>query len=200
MRMIIALLALVALGACSDAGDEVAQPSRPAGSVSEAADVVAAVRRLPEFAKLTLMLEASGVGEELARLPAVTLLAPRDTAFAELPPGSVQAMMAPGYAATLRGQLRALALPRLLTASEFRTEIDAAGGTLVLASLGSPSLSFARDGDIILVTAPDGSRASLGSLEIGAGNGAVYVLDHWPGPVPAPLPQTLPAPTPPPAT
>ncbi len=188
LRTATAALLLGCLAACGEAGDEVAAPARPAGTAAEAEDVVAAIRRLPEFSGMTLMLEASGVGPELAAAPSITLLAVRDTGLAELPPRTVDAMMAPAYAATLSGQLRSLALPRLLTAAELRTEIDAAGGTLVQRSLAGTALSFARDGDLIIVTAPDGSRASMGSLEIGAGNGAVYVLDHWLGGTPSPLP------------
>lgn len=188
----IALLIAVLAG-CTDASEETAPPTRPAGSSEEAGDVVAAVRRLPEFAELTLMLEASAVGQELAALPAVTLLAPRDTAFAELPPRTAAAMRAPAYAASLRGQLRALALPRLLTAGELRTAIDAAGGMLLLPSLAGPPLSFTREGELLFVTAPGGARASMGSAEIGAGNGAVYVLDGWLGEVPPPLPAPAPA-------
>lgn len=187
-RIAISTMALTCLAACSGAEEEVAAANRPAGAASEAADVTAALARLPEFSHFTLMLEATGVGGELVHLPAVTLLAVRDTGLAELPARTVPAMMAPAYSATLRGQLRALALPRLLTAGELRTQIDAAGGTLVVPSIGGPSLSFARDGEMLFVTAPDGSRASMGSAEIGAGNGAVYVLDGWLGAAPPPLP------------
>jgi uncharacterized surface protein with fasciclin (FAS1) repeats len=84
--------------------------------------------------------------------------------------------------------LRGMALPRLLRAGELRTAIDAAGGSLSLPSLAGPPLSFSRAGEQIFVTAPSGARASMGSADIGAGNGAVYVLDAWIGPVPAPLP------------
>ncbi len=193
------MAALIAcLTACSDAPEEAVAANRPAGSAAEAADVVAAITRLPEFSQVTLMLEATGVGAELAQAPAVTLLAARDTALAELPSHTVPALLAPAYGTALRDQLRAMALPRLLTAGELRTEIDAAGGTLTIASIGGPSLSFSRDGDMLMVTAPNGARASMGSAEIGAGNGAVYVLDGWIGAVPPPLPAP-PAPPPSPA-
>lgn len=189
-----AIAAPLLLSACNREEDAAPAPQRPAGAAYEAAHVVAAINRLPEFSQFMLMLESTGLQRELESAPALTLLAVRDTALAELPTGTVQAMLAPANANVLRGQLRALALPRLLTAGELRTEIDAAGGMLSLQTLGGVPLSFSRDGEMLIVTAPDGSRASMGSAEIGAANGAVYVLDGWLGPAPAPLAPTPQAP------
>lgn len=188
-RLFLALLAVGTLASCGLDQAEVDEPVRPAGTALEASDVTVAVRRLPEFSQLTLMLESTGVGTELARMPSATLLAPRDTALAELPPRTVPAMMVPAYAATLRASLRGLALPRLLNAPELRTAIDAAGGTLSMPSVAGPPLTFTRSGEMLFVTASTGARASMGSADIGAGNGAVYVLDAWIGPVPVPLPE-----------
>jgi uncharacterized surface protein with fasciclin (FAS1) repeats len=188
MRTWTLAILIAGLSACDSSEEAAAPVNRPAGTAAEAADVTAAITRLPEFSQATLMLEATGVGPELARLPSVTLLVPRDTALAELPPRTVPAMMLPGYTAALRDQLRAMALPQLLTAGELRTQIDESGGTLVLPSIGGASLSFTRVDDMLFVTAGNGARASMGSAEIGAGNGAVYVLDGWLGAVPPPLP------------
>jgi uncharacterized surface protein with fasciclin (FAS1) repeats len=199
MRALFPLLLAIALPACSGEQEATAEQRRPAGSALEAADVVAAVRRLPEFATLTTALEATGVGAELARGETVTLLATRDTGFAELPPRTVPAMMAPAYTPTLRTALRQLALPRLLRAGELRTAIDAAGGSLSLPTLAGPPVIFTRQGEQIFVTFPGGARASMGTQDIGAGNGAVYVLDAWIGPVPPPLPEEPRAPVTPPA-
>jgi uncharacterized surface protein with fasciclin (FAS1) repeats len=185
------LLPLLLFGACTAEDNADPPQQRPAGAAMEAGDAVAAIRRLPEFSVLTTALESTGVAAELAEAPTVTLLATRDTGFAELPPRTVPALLQPAYEPSLRAALRSMALPRLLRADELRAAIDAAGGSLNLPSLGGSTLVFSRDGDQLYVTAPNGARASMGNADIGAGNGAIYVLDGWLGPVPPPLPEQI---------
>ncbi len=141
---------------------------------------------------MTQALESSGVGAELEGLRAVTLLAPRDTAFAELTVARANALLAPPNADMLRGALRGLAIPTMLRAGELRTQIDAAGGTLQLRAIDGSTLSFSHEGEMLMVSNGAGARATMGSLELSAGNGVVYVLDAWIGPVPAPLPVAAP--------
>lgn len=185
-------LAALAPAACADdpqvADDGGAAAARLPGTVIEAAEVNAAIHRLPEFARLATALDQTGVGAEIAAMPAVTLLAPRDSAFAQLEAGARGALFAPANQGTLRAALRALIVPRRLRAAELRQQIDDAGGTLSLPTLAGPPLSLTRQGEWLVMTTPGGATATLGAQEIAAGNGAVYVLDRWPGPVPVALP------------
>ncbi len=137
------------------------------------------------MARLLGVIAATGMGEELARLPAATLLAPRDTAFAQLGADARAAMLAPGNRPALTAALRGLVVPRMLRADELRTQIDLAGGSLALATLAGPPVTFTRDGDMLIVTTATGARATMGTQEITTRRAVIYVLDRWLAPLPA---------------
>ena len=153
-----------------------------------------AIAALPEFARLRAMLRMSGLEQPWRAMPAATLLAPRDTAFARLTPPQRAALADPANADAVRAALRGMMLPRLLRAAELRQMIDDAGGTLPLNAVDGSTLTFTRAGDRLIVTNAAGASASMASADIEARRGAVYVLDGWIGPIPPPRTAPLPPP------
>ena len=173
--------ALLALCACAMPGDDTADaPGRPHESV-ERKTIIASLNRLPEFGHVLRGLRASTLGSTLDQPGNFTLLAPRDAAFAELPPAQRDALFlpaaAPQFAASLRGQI----IPRMLRAEELRTLISAGGGSASLTTLAGTTLRFSEAGQMLIVTAPGGATATMGTQEISSGNGTIFVLDHWIG-------------------
>lgn len=175
------LWAALLVAGCQPAAVAPVDPDAPPSHVTapQPRNVVAAVERLREFSHLRRALAQTGLAPALSRRPAVTLLAPRDTAFAQLGPERMQIMFDPANRPALNGLMRQLMIPRILRADELRQLIDAGGGSVVIAGDGGP-LTFTRQGEQLYVTAP-GGKASMGTQEMTTDNGAVYVLDHWIG-------------------
>lgn len=180
--MLAALLMLAACGSpeptAGPAGGN--GPPRIGGSV-EQPTVAAALRRLAEFTKLRRALTATGVAPRLAAREPLTLLAPRDNAFVRLGPEAQAALFDPANRAALTVGLRNLLIARAVRGEELKTLIDEGGGTAQLTTIGGASISFTREGEQLVATWPNGTRATMGTQEASAGNGVFYVIDQWPG-------------------
>ena len=166
------------LGGCAaeeDGGEaEAAGERRPAVEPASAADAIA---RLPEFATMRQAIALTGRGQLLGQGASVTLLAPRDTAFARLGAGGKAALMAEPARGRLARIVDLHIVARAIRAEELRLLIRDGGGSTQIASRAGP-LTFTADGATLIVTAPDGSRATLGTAETPASGSSVYVLDR----------------------
>ena len=180
VRAVLALLCLVP--AACHAPPAPARPviARGADAI-EQPTVAQALRRLPEFSKLTAMLRDTGVIGTLAARSPVTLLAPRDTAIAQIAPDARAALLDPVNGAALARSLRGLIIARAYRAEELRTLIRDGGGTARATTTAGTGVTFTVAGDEVVVTTAAGAKATMGTTEIGAGNGSIYVLDQWIG-------------------
>lgn len=168
-------LLLVACSAEEGAGDgEAAGERRPAVEPASAAD---AISRLPEFATLRQAVALTGRGPMLGRDATVTLLAPRDTAFARLGTEARAALLAEPARGRLARIVDLHIIPRPLRAEELQQLIRDGGGSTQITSRAGP-LTFTVEGATMVVTAPDGSRATMGMAETSASGSTHYVLDR----------------------
>lgn len=177
---LLALVPALLLAACgTDDASADAQRRAQAAQGVEPATVADAIARLPEFSQFRGMVQRAGVAPILAD-PAqrLTVIVPRDTAFARLAPEARTAVLSGSSAAVLRGFI----IPRTLSADELRTRIIAGGGTFAIASLAGTPLTFSLSGDQLIVTSASGQRGTLGTAGLTSGNGTLYVLDRWVGP------------------
>ncbi|MEQ1687088.1 MAG: fasciclin domain-containing protein [Sphingopyxis sp.] len=176
-------LSFLMLNACVDgAVGDTASASAPTIQGVEPATIAAALSGLPEFSRLRAMMSRGGLAASLANREAtITLLAPRDSAFAQLPNETRAALVAAPPAA-LQSMLRALMIPRIIHAEELRTRIIDGGGSLTITSTAGTPLNFRLTGEQFIVTGPSGASANMGSANLATGNGAVYIIDHWIGP------------------
>lgn len=183
---LIALCLLAGLGGCSgDApgGGEGSGANDPTRSV-EPASLAAAMRRLPEFSTSRTLLDRAGLMPMLGNPTShLTLLVPRDSAFAQWDAAARAAILAQDGATTAR-QMRAWMLPTTIRAEELRTRILAGGGSFTATSMAGTPLNFSIDNGIFMVTTT-GGNASMGSAELATANGAIYILDRFPATPPA---------------
>lgn len=177
-----AVIGALALSGCSPEPQAVVPEGdvAPVASAHEPAHVIAAIARLPEFAILRRALADTARTDNLRMRSPVTLLAPRDTAFARMSPEARAALLAPDNREALTRALDGLIIPRILRADELRQLIADGGGTARIASR-SGTLTFTSNSDLLIVTAPNGASATMGTQDIATGNGSVYVLDRWLG-------------------
>ena len=104
------------------------------------------------------------------------MLAPTDGAFAALGDKG-KALSEPEQKPALAAVLRDHIVPGTLTPEDISKAIDAAGGKPVkMRTVGEGTLSFAKDGEAITVTAADGSTARIEGKAIAANNGVALPI------------------------
>lgn len=169
VRWAAAPLACLALAACNSGDAEkeagAAEPSSETLSAS-LDDDFKTLDRVVDNAALETVLEGKGP---------YTVLAPMDSAFAASPGADFtsEAMKAQGAAL-----VQAHILPGALTRQDIRAAVDRAGdGKVEMRTMADGLVTFSREGETLVVTAADGSRARLAGDERLASNGVIQPLD-----------------------
>jgi uncharacterized surface protein with fasciclin (FAS1) repeats len=124
-------------------------------------DVAAADGR---FATLLSAIEAAGVAEELAGAGPYTLFAPTDDAFADLPQGTLEELLADPH------QLEPILLYHIVPGEYLAA--DVAEETSLITAQGS-DLPVSVDGETVKV-----GDATIVEADIIGGNGVIHVIDQ----------------------
>ena len=164
----LAVLSLAACGGDGNKSDGAAEPpSRTLAATLKGDQAFGTLERVLGNAGLTDVLEGTGP---------YTVFAPADAAFTAAGSDAdftTEAMRAPAAAL-----LRAHIVPGALTRADIGAAIDGGGtGTIQMRTMADTLLSFTRDGDAIVVTAPDGASARLTGSEELARNGVIQPID-----------------------
>ncbi len=139
-------------------------PAQPAPtSAPGGGDVLAVLRADGRFNTLVRLLDETGVAAELQGAGPWTVLAPTDEAFAQLPPGTIEALLEEGE--TLRAILRYHLVAERLSSQEL-------AGRGALQSLAGLALLVRREGDVLWV-----NEGRLVARDIAAENGVIHALD-----------------------
>ena len=178
MRLALAALAALALSplaACGEKGGDSA--AAPAGAKSNNGTLAAAVSDAAGMTTVAGALKSSGLATVFDGNAPYTLLAPDDDAFGALGDAGA-ALKNPENAAAMAAVLRAHVLPGFVT----RADIDAAlrnakGKPVKMTTMAGDEVTFARAGDTVSVTAPDGATAKFDGNEIAASNGVAIPID-----------------------
>ena len=124
-----------------------------------------ALGRVTENAGLTAVLDGRGP---------YTVFAPANGAFEKAGADFGDAAMKAQAAALLRAHI----VPGALTRQDIQTAIAAdADGRVEMRTMADDLLTFSRDGDVLIVTAADGARATLMGREGLASNGVIQPVD-----------------------
>jgi uncharacterized surface protein with fasciclin (FAS1) repeats len=126
---------------------------------------------------LTNAVRAAGLSETLSGAQPYTLFAPSEAAFGKLPPGTANSLLAPEAKGQLVALLTGHIVPGVVTADDLGRAIERGKGKAQLATVGGSNLSFAKDGDSIVVTDAAGGRAVVTGAEQLASNGVVHSVD-----------------------
>lgn len=122
-------------------------------------------------------VEAAGLTGTLSGAQPYTLFAPTEAAFGKLPPGAANGLLAPEAKGRLVTFLTGHIVPGVVTADDLAKAIERGKGKAQLATVGGSDLTFARDGESIVVTDPAGGRARITGDEKLASNGVVHSVD-----------------------
>lgn len=115
------------------------------------------------FSTLLSAVEAAGLGETLAASDSVTLFAPTDEAFAALPEGALDDLLADPAA------LEQLLLYHTLPVAQ---DSEVVGAFSSLVTLQGGRLAVTADGETVMV-----DDATIVETDLEAGNGVIHVID-----------------------
>lgn len=167
----LAPLAVLALAACGGDGGKSDGAAEPSSQT-----IAATLKGDQTFGTLEQVLGNAGLTDVLEGTGPYTVFAPADAAFTAAGSDTdftTEAMRAPAAAL-----LRAHIVPGALTRADIGAAIDSGGtGTIQMRTMADTLLSFTRDGDAIVVTAPDGARAQLTGSEDLVKNGVIQPID-----------------------
>ena len=171
----LASAALLALSACSGAGDTaggdgvstVHNGNETLASVLSDLDDSGTVRQAIKDSGLAGILDGSGV---------YSLLAPNDAAFEALGDDGKRLMedeQRPLMVALLREHI----LPGHITPEAIDAAIEQKGGEVEMTTLGGGTIAFKRDGDTLVATSPGGKVAHISGAAQAGSNGTVIPID-----------------------
>jgi uncharacterized surface protein with fasciclin (FAS1) repeats len=164
-RMVLISLAAVAIvvSACSSAASP--SPATPAPSPSPAlGDIVATADAAGSFTTLITAVKAAGLVETLQGAGPFTVFAPTDAAFAALPAGTLDSLLANPEA------LKKVLLYHVVSGKVTADQV--VGLTSATSVEGSPITIAVKDGKVYL-----NDSAQVVTTDVMASNGVIHVID-----------------------
>lgn len=133
---------------------------------------------LAKSADHSTLVSASRAAGLPDRLPgSVTLFAPTNQAFAQLPQGTLDTLMVPENKALLTQLLSYHVLPGAKTRADIAADARAGGGTAVYRTLQGGSIRVTAQGDRLTVTDIHGNRSLVSIPDVRHANGVVHVVE-----------------------
>jgi uncharacterized surface protein with fasciclin (FAS1) repeats len=178
--LIISTLALLPLAACSGSGDEAGESGGGANSAAEAPDgkLASLVAGDRDLERVNRLIGNAGMVDVLNGVGPYTLFAPSNAALEALGDERADALAGEELRPQAVALLRAHIVPGTLTRRDLEASIASSAERPVrVRTMAGTMLTFARDGETILVTSEDGARARLSGEEGLAANGAVQPID-----------------------
>jgi len=171
---VVPLMAL-ALAACGDHDGAATAKSESAPAAAPSAKTLdAEIGDNGDLNRLHGVIKAAGLSEVLASKGPYTVFAPSNASLTGLS-GSLTGDAQKAQSAAL---LRAHIVPGALTRADILAAIERGGDDgIQMRTMADTMLTFSRDGDQILVTAPDGAVARLTGRETPAANGVLQPTD-----------------------
>lgn len=168
-----------------------AQATAPAASGAKlvaSGDMASTLRQSPDFTTFVKALDATNLASLIQTRPNMTVFAPTNAAFAALPPGKLDALMAdkPGLQKLLLHHIINAPVPGSKIKGSRGPVPSGAGDPIVLDGSGEPLKA---------------DNANIIQADVTASNGTIHVVDQvlMAGSVPATLPEPAAEPTPEPA-
>ena len=188
------LAALAATSACTSAdrgGTGKAMAGEPRASMAPAPSVIVGGQpMLPsktivdnavnsaDHKTLVAAVAAAGLVDTLKGEGPFTVFAPVDSAFAALPPGSVDNLMKPENRALLTSVLTYHVVPGRLDAGALWQRMAEGGGTAELTTVNGEKLMIRANGPNNLVVEDErGGTATISTYNVYQSNGVIHVID-----------------------
>jgi uncharacterized surface protein with fasciclin (FAS1) repeats len=171
LRWAVTPLAVLLLASCGGSNDNAAADKAAEGKAAPSDQPLAATVKGDNGA-LARMISNAGLETALDGVGPYTLFAPPEAALKSGADFTDPAMKAEGAAL-----LRAHIVPGTLTRADIGAAIDRAGSKAEMRTMAGGLLTFTKDGQTIVATAPDGASARLTGDERLVSNGVLQPTD-----------------------
>lgn len=166
-----------AMGAEADATAQTENPMVGGAPMYADRDIVTNASASPEHTTLVSAVQAAGLVDTLKGPGPFTVFAPTNAAFAKLPAGTVDGLLAPDKKADLTKVLTYHVVPGNIDAAALTQQIQAGGGTAMLKTVEGESLTAKADGGTVTLTDAKGNEARVTTADVRQSNGVIHVID-----------------------
>ncbi len=183
------LVAVAALAACGDDGDDsaadamaaadTAAPAGPAAPAapdpamaSEPADLVDTAVAAGDFGTLVTAVQAAELEETLRGDGPYTVFAPTDDAFAALPPGTVDELLADPT-----GDLAGILTYHVVEGEVMASDVAGLDGQEVVTVNGTAFTVGVSEAGEVSLTDATGNEVGVVATDVDASNGVIHVID-----------------------
>ena len=126
---------------------------------------------------LVAAVKAAGLVDTLESAGPFTVFAPVNSAFAKLPPGTVETLLKPENKDKLTAILTYHVVPGHLTAADLMAQIKEGGGKAELKTVQGDTLTVAKAGRGLTLTDAKGDVAHVTIPNVMQSNGVIHVID-----------------------
>ncbi|MEP6632777.1 MAG: fasciclin domain-containing protein [Luteimonas sp.] len=126
---------------------------------------------------LVAAVKAAGLVDTLKGPGPFTVFAPTNEAFAALPAGTVDKLLAPSMKATLTKVLTYHVVSGNLDAAALMSQVQAGGGSAKLKTVQGETLTVKAAGNGVTVTDAKGNIANVTIADVRQSNGIIHVVD-----------------------
>ncbi|KPN17518.1 fasciclin domain-containing protein [Luteimonas terrae] len=165
------------MGAEADATAQTENPMVGGAPMYADRDIVTNASASPEHTTLVSAVQAAGLVDTLKGPGPFTVFAPTNAAFAKLPAGTVDGLLAPDKKADLTKVLTYHVVPGNIDAAALTQQIQAGGGTAMLKTVEGESLTAKADGGTVTLTDAKGNVARVTTADVRQSNGVIHVID-----------------------
>lgn len=172
-------LALTASGGCkkSDNADNGVAPTKAAAKAAGDETIAKGLAAASTDSKFVSAIKAAGLEPTLAGPGPYTVLVPDDQAFAKLPAGALDALMAPAGKRELIKLLTFHVLPGTMRSADIAKAIDGRNGKALLITMQGGTLTAIKAGGKLVLTDDTGDHAVVTGADDKRSNGIVHHLD-----------------------
>ena len=126
---------------------------------------------------LVAAVKAAGLVDTLASEGKFTVFAPTNTAFGNLPDGTVDTLLKPENKATLTKVLTAHVVSGNITSSDLVAKINAHGGNFNFQTISGDALTARLDGGHVYIFDENGGAALVTTADVQGDNGIVHIVN-----------------------
>ena len=143
----------------------------------ESKDIVQTAIGSPDHETLVAAVKAAGLVETLQGDGPFTVFAPTDSAFSQLPAGTVDSLLKPENRDQLTAVLTYHVVPGRIDALILANAIKANGGSATYETVQGERLTFRMEGKNVVVEDARGSVATVAAADLFGSNGVIHVVD-----------------------